>query len=63
MPSSPTEVFSRKRPLICSSESRVAAKTFPETWARSSKLTVAESPGGMVSMEREGSPVSVAPLM
>ena len=36
MPSSPTEVFSRNFPLICSSESRVAANTLPVTWEISS---------------------------
>ena len=63
IPSSPTEVFSSKRPATFSSESRLVAKTVPVTWDRRRKLTTVESPGGMVSTSCVSSPSSDAPLM
>ena len=39
-----------------------AAVTFPDTRETRSKLTVAESPGGMVSTSRVESPTTLAPL-
>ena len=62
-PSSPTAVLSANRPATPSSESSVAAVTRPVVLGTRSKLTDCESPGAMYSIDCDGSPTRVAPLM
>ena len=59
--SSPIAVLSSKRPATFSSESSVAAVTFPVFREIRLKATVEESPGRIDSMLRIGSPTIVAP--
>ena len=63
MPSSPTAVFSSNRPAMFESESSVAAVTLPVSFDTRLKLTIAESPGGMLSIDFVASPLRLAPLM